>query len=377
MRNKDYQFINTDTTALVASLIAAYEQITGIVIRPASPEKLFINWIADVLVQERSLNNYTGNQNLPSRAEGQNLDALGELFYIKDRPGAQPAVCTIRFYISAVQETAILIHTGTQVTDSGNGLIWETTADNYIEPGDVFADAMVQCMTAGVIGNGYAPGQINVIIEPYAYYDHCENITISDGGSDASSDDEYYELMRDSQDAYSNAGAKGGYIYFAKQVSREIADVVANTPEPGQVNMYVLMNNGTGASTEIKNAVLAACNDDFVRPLTDYVVVADPDESNYNITFTYYIPQNLSLSAAEVETAVQEAVGNYVKWQYEKLGRDINPSYLIGLLMQTGIKRVVLTSPVFTELSDGSDDTTPEIATVGTITITNGGYENE
>ena len=69
-RNPDYQFINTDTNDLISYLISAYETITKTVVQPASPEKLFILWIADVFVQERILSNYTANQNLPSRAEG-------------------------------------------------------------------------------------------------------------------------------------------------------------------------------------------------------------------------------------------------------------------------------------------------------------------
>ncbi|MDF2984876.1 MAG: hypothetical protein K0R50_386 [Eubacterium sp.] len=376
-RNKEYQFISTDTNALVTKLISAYELITGSVVRPASPEKLFINWIADVLVLERGLNNYTGNQNLPSRAESENLDALGELFYVKKRPKAQAAVCTVRFYISAVQSTSILIPSGTQITDIEGALVWETTADAYVKAGDTYTDVKIQCQTTGRTGNGYAAGQISVIIEPYAYYDHCENITSSDGGSDISTDDEFYELMRASQDAYSNAGAKGGYIYFTKQVSGEIADVVVNTPSPGKVNLYALMNDGTGASTEIKNDMLAACNDDFVRPLTDYVTVEDPDVVPYNIIFTYFIPNNASKSAAEIESAVNAAVQAYVKWQCGKLGRDINPDELRQLVKEAGVKRIILTEPAFTILSDGSDNTTPEIAQIDSIIITNGGYENE
>lgn len=38
----DYEFIQTDTTALVNALIAAYEKLTGITVHPASPERLFI-----------------------------------------------------------------------------------------------------------------------------------------------------------------------------------------------------------------------------------------------------------------------------------------------------------------------------------------------
>ena len=59
------------------------------------------------------------------------------------------------------------------------------------------------------------------------------------------------------------------------------------------------------------------------------------------------------------------------------MGRDINPSKLIGLLMQTGIKRVDLTSPSFTALKDGSDNAAPQVAEVGEITATNGGHEDE
>ncbi len=376
-RNKEYQFISTDTNALVSQLISAYERIAGVTVHPASPERLFIQWIADVIIQERVINNYTGNQNIPSRAEGADLDALGELFYDKTRPAAQAAICTVRFYISEAQASAILVPKGTRVTDKNNSLIWETTADAYIPIGDTYVDVMVQCQTVGTIGNGYAPGQINTLVDVFNYYDHCENITASDDGADVATDDEYYELMRASEDAYSTAGAKGGYIYYAKQVSTEIADVVVNSPEPGQVNLYILMSDGTIAGDEIKNAVLAACNDEHVRPMTDLVVVDDPETVTYNITFTYYIPRNTSLSAAEIEAGVNEAVAEYTSWQSAKLGRDINPSYLGSLLMKTGIKRLEMEAPAYSPLRDGSDNTVPQVAQVGTITITNGGYEDD
>lgn len=98
---------------------------------------------------------------------------------------------------------------------------------------------------------------------------------------------------------------------------------------------------------------------------------------SYNITFTYYVPKDSPLSSTEIKAAVDRAVEEYTAWQCGKLGRDINPSVLIGKLMQTGIKRVALTSPTFTVLRDGSDDTVPQVAAVGTVTATNGGYEDE
>ena len=62
--------------------------------------------------------------------------------------------------------------------------------------------------------------------------------------------------------------------------------------------------------------------------------------------------------------------------------------------MGTGIKRVEIISPVFTKLEDGKEFTEtlsepvdgetwrftakpPQVAKLGTVTITNGGYEDE
>lgn len=376
-RNPEYQFIPTDTEAVVAQATAVYEKLTGTVVRPGSPERLFIQWMCSILVQERVLTNYVANQNIPSRAEGANLDALAELTNCRPRPEAESAVCTMRFYISQALPSAVLIPAGTRVTDTGGGLVWATSADVYVPIGDTFVDVPVRCQTAGVIGNGYEPGQINTVVDLYDYYDHCENITVSDGGADRATDDEYYELMRASMDAYSCAGARGGYIYWAKQVSTEIADVVANSPTPGVVKIYVLMGGGALAGEEMKGEVLAACSEDEKRPLTDQVFVEDAEVVPYDINFTYYLQTGRTKSAAEITAAVNAAVEKYIAWQHAKLGRDINPDELREYLYHTGIKRIELTSPAFTVLRDGKDKTVPQVAVVGTVTITNGGYEDE
>lgn len=354
-----------------------YEKITGQTVQPGSPERLFIQWVGNVIVQERVLNNYTGNQNIPSRAEGANLDALGELYGARPRPAAQAAACRMRFSISEAQTTAILIPAGTRVTDASGTLVWATVGGAYIAIGDTSVEVPVRCQTTGTVGNGYAIGQINTLVDLYDYCDGCENLTVSDGGADEATDEEYYTLLRASMDAASTAGPRGSYIYHAKAVSTEISDVAVNSPEPGVVKLYVLMDDGTLATEEIKAAVLSACSADDVRPLTDKVLVEDAETVSYDISITYYTQSGGSKSAADIQAAVNEAVAEYMSWQSAKLGRDINPSYLVGLLMQTGIKRVALTEPEFTVLRDGGDGTVPQLAKVGTVTITSGGYEDE
>lgn len=385
-RNPEYRFVSTDADQVVTGLIALYEAITKTTVQQASPERLFIQWIASVILQERVQVNYAGNQNIPSRAEGADLDALGELFYEVRRPEAQSAVCTQRFYISEEQATAILIPAGTRVTDSKKLLIWETIQDAYVPIGATWVDTVVRCRTPGVGGNGFGTGEINAAVDLYDYYSGCENITVSDGGSDRMGDDAYYALMRSSMDGYSTAGALGGYVYHAKKVSAEITDVVPNSPMPGHVFIYVLMNGGVPASEEVKAAVLAACNPDEVRAMTDFVQMGDPEIVPYDIDLTYYIPTNAATSAAQIEQAAAKAVEEYKAWQNARMGRDINPSRLVQLLMQAGVKWVELRSPVFTRLRDGRllpgkhyeyGETIPQVAEARNITLINGGFEDE
>lgn len=451
--SSDYQFVSTNTEALLSNLIAAYEKITGQTMQPASPDRLFLLWMADVMVQLRVGINYAANQNIPSRAEEKNLDAVGELFYEKERPEAKAATCTMRFWISEAQSTSILIPVGTRVTDASSTHFWETTEDVYVPIGETFADATIRCQTPGAAGNGYAAGQLNTLVDPFSYYDHCENTTASDGGADRASDREYYEMMRASQDAYSTAGPMGAYVYWAKSVSKDIVDVKAICPKEavkktlpvyashafiggdhleaeslivyldsgttpavpgkdytatyadalltieilgggalagataidisieclkaGYVNIYALMKDGTIASDTIKGLIAGACSDGEVRPLTDYLNVEDPVTVPYDITVSYFIPTDTTLSAAEIQEAVAAAVADFEAWQCGKLGRDINPSKLNAMLMATGIKRAVITEPTFQKLGDGSDHTAPAVAAVRTVSITNGGYENE
>jgi len=376
-RNPDYQFVSTDTETLVTDLITAYEKITNITVRPASAERLFIQWVASIILHERALNNYTANQNIPSRAEGTALDALGELFYATARPTAQPAVCTVRFHISEAVPERILIPAGTRITDNNRDLVWETVRDAYVPADSTYTDVLARCQKAGVIGNGYQVGQINTLVDLYDYYSACENITVSDAGADSATDEEYYELMRQSMDGYSCAGSMGGYEYFAKRVSTEIADVRANSPSPCRANIYVVMQDGSIASEEIKAAVQEACSKEYVRPMCDFVTVSDPETVPFDIDFTYYIQSDAALSATEIQQKVAAAVQQYVDWQCVKFGRDILPDKLREYLNECGIKRISLNSPVYTSLRNGKDGTVPQVAKVGTITINSGGYEDE
>jgi phage-related baseplate assembly protein len=111
--------------------------------------------------------------------------------------------------------------------------------------------------------------------------------------------------------------------------------------------------------------------------MTDHVFVEDPRQVTYDIAFTYYTQSGGDSAAAEIVEKVQGAVEQYAAWQCAKLGRDINPSRLISMLMEAGIKRVELLAPAFTDLDDGQKGGVPEVARLGQVSIVNGGYEDE
>lgn len=377
MRNPEYQFIEATADSIIVELTTKYEELTNTTVHPSSPVKLFLSWCAAAILQIYQNINYAANQNLPSRAEGENLDALAELFFMKKRPDATPAYVTVRFNISEAQSTTLAIPAGTRVTNGSGEPIFETTEEGVIAIGETYVDVLCVCQEAGTVGNGYTAGQITELIDVFPYYDSCANTETSGGGSDTPDDDAFYNLLIGSTDAWSCAGPKGAYVYFAKSVSTDIVDVIVNSPNPGEIAIYALMNDGTKAGSAVKNLISEACNDNEVRPLTDSVTVEDPNEVEYNIELTYYMSSDSEKSATEITEDVDAAIEEYKLWQAGKLGRDINPSRLIQMILEAGAKRVVVTSPTYVHLTDGGSDGVPDLAKVASVTVTNGGYEDE
>lgn len=366
----DINFVETNTDTIKDSLIQAYELITGRTLYPADPIRIFILWVADIIAQERVLINESAKQNVPRYAEGEYLDSLAEIFKDVERLAPKAATTTLRFTISAAQTSQIIVPIGTRATVDGT-IIFETTEIGTITAGNTYVDVSAVCQTVGTTGNGFSPGQIVTAVDVFPYMQSVSNTTTSEGGSEEETDEAFYERMRESAESYSTAGPSGAYEYIAKTVNSLIADVKATSTTAGVVDVYILLQNGQLPGPEILAQVLEALNASKARPLTDTVNVNAPQTMTFNIEFTYYIPLPSAASAAIIQQAVTDAVTAYKTWQTSKMGRDINPSYLISLLMQTGIKRVELTAPVHTVVPDG------KVAVFSSQNIVNGGFEDE
>lgn len=330
-------FLETDAETIRSQIITGFEQASGDTLAAGDPRRLFLLSIADVIIQQRTAINLAAQQNLLSYAQGGYLDALGQLLAV-ERMAESKAVTTIEFTLSQGLGSVYTIPAGTQVT---NGVVtFETDEDLLIPIGETMGEVSASCTVAGPVGNDYLAGQISTIVTPMTFVSGAQNTTITTGGADAESDPDFADRIRLAPNSFSVAGPEKAYVYHAKSVSPAIIDVKVNSPTPGEVDVYVLLTDGTLPTEDTLEQIEEHLSDENIRPLTDYVVVKAPTASNYEIELHYWINQEDSSKAAQIQADVEAAVEQYRLWQQTKIGRDITPGKLLQLVFAAGASRV-------------------------------------
>lgn len=344
------KFIETDTDSIKQHIITVYEGLTGRTLALADPVRLFLCSLASIIGEQRNLIDYLTRQNMLVFAEGIFLDIIGMLVGTA-RLQASAATTTVRFTLSAAQQSAVIIPKGIRITPDGS-LMFATTEVAQIKPGTLSVDVPAACQTAGELGNGYLPGELSRLVDPLPFLPTVANTTTTNGGADTEADDDYRDRIEDAPGQFSVAGPDDAYIYHAKSAHASIGDVSVDSPtgNEGKVFIYVLLKTGKPASQEILDAVNAVCNDKRIRPLTDRVYVKAPTVVPYNVRGAFYIDAANASRATAIQADVDKALEDYVAWQRGALGRDINPSELIHRIIQAGAKRVDITEPAFTQL---------------------------
>ena len=138
------------------------------------------------------------------------------------------------------------------------------------------------------------------------------------------------------------------------------------------MDVRILLKSNTTAPDALIKDIQNKLSAKTVRPLTDKVIVSQPDTIDLDIDLSYWVIQPPQASSTkEIQDAVTAAVESYKEWQTGKIGRDINPSKLQALVMEAGAKRVVIRSPEFVVLTD------TQAAKVKSSTVKYEGVENE
>lgn len=346
-------FAEKDPDKITSEILSIYESLTGRTLARADPVRLFLDAVILSIIQQRNLIDFAAKQNLLAYASGEYLDHIGALLGVS-RLEASHAVTTIRFTLSIPFANNVVIPSGTRVS-TGDGAVFSTVYDCVIPKGTLIGEVTTRCVNAGTSGNGYAPGQVNRLVDVLGFGTKAENITETSGGTDAESDENFRERIQIAPESFSVAGPKEAYRYFARSANADIIDVAVMGPpdtNPGYVDIYPLMTGGTLPSDEVLGEVLKVCSAENVRPDTDYVSVKSPVNVNYSLNVKYWIDDKDSVNSSYIRSEVESEVEGWILWQRQKLGRDINPSELIRRVINAGAKRCEVSSPEFRVLKD-------------------------
>jgi len=361
-------FLSEDAEAIVSDLKASLEAATSRVLSDADVEMELVNVFAYREKKIRIDINNTGRQNLVAFASGNMLDYLGELVGVT-RLVATGSVCTM-------QLTFVDGHPAISITDpvrfqTGDGKAIFITDTSIIVPvGTNTVNVPVTCTTSGIFGNGYVAGAVNIILDPQAFLSFATNIDTTVGGADDESDDAFRQRIMLAPNSFSVAGPKKAYEFFAKSANQSIIDVKVTSNAPGQVDIYALLQDGTIPNQDILNQILAICNDEKVRPLTDSVFVHAPTEIDYDIVVELIL--YTGALDDEVLSTVNSNLNDYKQKTLNLLGCDVVRSQLNSLCSIDGkVYDVNIVSPSADIVVDDS-----EYARCNFISVTINGYNN-
>ncbi len=348
-----------------------YKEITGkeASLAQANPYRLILYACAVQIYQAMQYADYAGKMGFLRYARDGFLDNLAALRGIK-RKEPTAAATILLFSVTEPVQSAVPIPEGCRVSN-GSDIFFATDEYAEIKAGETSVKVSATCTEAGQKGNGIAVGGLKIIVNTLPYVTTVSNISETCGGAERETDENLKDRIYAAPNGYSTTGAMGAYAYHTKNVSPDIGDVVVCSEVPGEVDVYFLMSDGAMPEDAMLQKVKDYLNDRTIRPLTDKVSVMPPAAQDYVVELTYYIAASNKSEVSAIQANVSAAVSSYNMWQTEKIGRDINPSYLIQKMMEAGIKRVEVKSPVFTVLNDKT------VARTGTVSVTYGGVEND
>ncbi|OLF53811.1 baseplate J/gp47 family protein [Pseudomonas chlororaphis] len=338
-------FVEIDPAATEAALIARYEAKSGKTLYPAQVERLFIDQVAYAQTRLQMAIQNAGEQSLVRFATAPILDYLGELV-ATPRLLAAPARCPIRFSMPAAVLQPLLIPAGTRVSTQDAKITFLTDQDAIIPVGQAQVAVTATCLAAGVVGNGWAVGQISSIGNSPASGMTAINTGITADGAEDEDDDRYRERIILAPEAFSNAGSRGAYRYHALAVHQSIIDVAVHGPDDGQLDGHValfpLTNSGL-PSADLLQQIKSQVSGEKLRPLCDTVHALAPTEVTYAIKarLTFYA----NTDRAEAMRAARAAAEAYVVERRAGLGRDLVPEQITALLQGNGVYRAELELP--------------------------------
>ncbi|MDO4439193.1 MAG: baseplate J/gp47 family protein [Eubacteriales bacterium] len=351
--------------------IKKYAEITGVEkqLINASTEAILLDTAAYMIYQSVLRNDYRGKMNTLKYATGEHLDELGAFKRVKRREGAA-ATTTLRFSLSEARLAATSIPKGTRVT-AGDNVYFATNEYAEIPIGKTYADIVSTCQTTGIEGNNYKIGEINKFVDAVPFIATVSNTTVSEGGTERESDEKYRESIYAAPDGYTTGGSEPSYVWMCRKFSSAIEDVLVESPSPNNIKIWYTLEGGELPGSEFNKRLEEYLKDPERKILNDNITVSAPTTAEYNVNVKYFVARSATNRAEEIQNSVKKAVNEYILWQKNKIGRDINPDMLIKMIINAGAIRCEITSPARKVLDKTA------IAKESEVSVIYGGLEDD
>ena len=356
--SQDFNFVEVDSAKLYTAIIGDLMKHCNEPLYPGDERRIFGEALVLLFVALYSEFNDKMKQRTLRYARGVVLDAIGERLGV-ERLQPSSASAVFRFTASAPMSTNIIIPEGTRITTDGS-VYFSTEEIAVLQAGNLFVDVSAVCTTGGSAYNGFAAGQVKVLVDLIPFISSVENLTDTAGGDDGEpytteGDDRLRERIRLAPSTLSTAGPESAYRYFVLSADPDIVDVAIDCPrdEPNTVNLYPLMTGGALPDEATLQKILDVLADD-VRPMTDSVYAYAPEAVEYGIELKYYTTKDDEAATIQTIEGSGGSIDQYNAWQTTALGRDINPDqfrrFLLAPSSGTGALRVDVIRPTFQEL---------------------------
>lgn len=359
----DLDIITTDSQTIYNNTIGSLETELNEPLYPGDERRLFAEAQNAFLTSYQNSSNEQFKQRFMQYASGKVLDAHGESEGCY-RLEQQKARALQRFNLPVALNTNVVIPVGTKVTADSNKY-FKTIEVAVIEAGKTYVDTIVEAVEGGASYNGFAIGQLNLLVDQVPYVSSVANLEVTAGGDNGepypeedggAGDENYKERIKLSQSTKSTAGAESTYEYYAKSADANIEDVKVTSPQPCHVNILVLCKDGKIPDENLIAKVQSAVTASNVRPLGDRVTVSGVEPVQYDIELTYYVPVAEENEVVEAIEGEGGAIEKFIAWQREKIGRAINPDRLRAEILKSelqpvGAERVEIVSPAYQTLT--------------------------
>ncbi len=242
-------FIETDVETITQDLVKIYEDAAEKTLQPAQSERLMIDLIAYVQNLVNISINEAAKQNLVTYATYPMLDELAK-FVAEKRLQPQYAKTTIRILMSQTKEYDVDFPADLEIESKDGEVIFKTLTAGTISAGDLYVDVEAQCTTAGIIGNGYLPGEINKPLFTSVNANSFENTITTSGGAELEGEEAFRLRIFEAPEKLTIAGSKGAYKALTKAAHQDIIDVAVIKPQDPSTISYNIDGTDYNATAE-------------------------------------------------------------------------------------------------------------------------------